>query len=214
MQRIRKGIYSSLVESDPSAFARHEIDELELLINRRDDHLRLSINHIQKARRKQVVIILDNADQRYYETQHKVFLIAQELAQGWPVTVFVALRPETYYRSARSGALSAYHPKAFTISPPRSDIVIEKRLRFAMRVTSGDFPILERFDHTALIYTSLHALMEIFLQSISASNKIVECIDNTSGGNMRVALDMVKNFFGSSHVDTQKMITLFQDTGS
>jgi hypothetical protein len=53
----------------------------------------------------------------------------------------VALRPETFYRSLKIGALSGYHPKAFTISPPRIDRVIEKRLRFALRLTSGEIPI-------------------------------------------------------------------------
>src|SRR5436190_24356695 len=46
------------------------------------------------------------------------------------------------------------------------------------------------------------------------SAEISECIVNVDGGNVRVALDLVRGFFGSGHVDTEKIINIYEDTGS
>jgi hypothetical protein len=56
--------------------------------------------------------------------------------------------------------------------------------------------------------------MRVFAVSIRHNSALVEFIDNISGGNMRVALDMVRNFFGSGHVDTRKILEIFENTGS
>lgn len=214
LQRFRSGLYGPLATIDPSEYQRLEIAELQIRISHGDQHLRLSLEHLQRARRKQIVLVLDNADQRNYETQQQVFLFAQETAEHWPVTVFVSLRPETFYRSTRAGALSGYHPKAFTISPPRTDILLSKRLDFAIRVTEGEIPLPRFQERTTIVSGSLSSLMQIMKETISKSRDIVEFIDNTSGGNMRVALDMVKGFFGSGHIDTEKMLTIRRNWGS
>ena len=51
--------------------------------------------------------------------------MSEGLAQNWPMTVFVSLRPDTFYRSRAEGTLAAYQPRAFTISPPRVNVVQE-----------------------------------------------------------------------------------------
>ena len=38
-------------------------------------------------------------------------------------------------------------------------------------------------------------------------------IDNISGGNVRLALDLVKGFFGSGHVDTEKIVRAYNEQG-
>jgi len=45
------------------------------------------------------------------------------MADQWDGMIYVTLRPDTYHSSARRGALTGYHPKAFTIAPPRVDRV-------------------------------------------------------------------------------------------
>jgi hypothetical protein len=141
LQRFSRGLYAPLREENPGLYREKEIEFLERKLNNSEQHLKHSLEHISKARTKQIVMFLDNADQREEDTQQAAFLIAQEVAEHWPATVFVTLRPETFHRSARLGALSGYLPKVFTISPPRLDRVIEKRLEFALKLTRGDLPI-------------------------------------------------------------------------
>ena len=37
----------------------------------------------------------------------------------------------------------------------------------------------------------------------------VTCIDNMSAGNVRLALDLVRQFFGSGHINTQKILDIY-----
>jgi len=51
------------------------------------------------------------------------------------------------------------------------------------------------------------------LQTTRERRDIPELIDNISGGNVRLALDLVQMFFGSGHVDTEKIVAIFKESG-
>ena len=212
LQRFRAGIYGALQEQHPEKYKFREIEYLETLISERDDHLKHSLVHLCKARKEQVVIFLDNADQRTEKTQEAAFLIAQELAAHWPVTVFVALRPETFHRSQRMGALSGYHSRAFTIEPPRVDLVVRRRLVFARRFTTGKYS-LEGYPNVSIQAKSLDMLIAAFIRSMDENDDLIKAIDNMSAGNVRIGLDWVRQFFGSGHIDTEKIIGILKDSG-
>lgn len=208
LHRFRKGIYKDYIETNPALFREKEISFLEEKLKNREQHLRESFVHITKARKKQVVIFLDNADQRNDDIQQQAFLVAQEMAEHWPGTVFVALRPETFHKSLKLGTLSGYHPKAFTISPPRVDRVILRRLDFALKFTSGKIPIPALSSSISVNLSKLNAIIRSFLNSLernNGNNQLTEFIDNLCAGNIRLALDLVRDFFGSGHVDTEKI---------
>jgi hypothetical protein len=212
IERFRQGIHGDLRESNPSLFREKEVAFLEEKTKHREQHLRLSLQHLEKGRKKQIVVFLDNADQRSDATQQEAFLISQEFSTNWPVAVFVTLRPETFHRSLRSGALSGYHPKAFTISPPRIDLVIEKRLAFALNVASGVVP-LEGHEGVKTRFPNLAAVIQVFRDSLKKRQELHESIDHIAGGNVRLALDLVKDFMGSGHVDTRKIVEIQEKEG-
>lgn len=212
--RFRTGLYADVRESNPSLYRQKEIEHLDALVSRADEHLGRSLEHIVKGRKKQVIVFLDNTDQRSEEVQQEAFLIAQEIAENWPATVFVALRPATFHKSQRTGTLSGYHPKAFTISPPRIDLVLEKRLTFALKLARGKVPISTLGEHIAVNLSKLETVLEVFLRSLSRNRALLEAIDNIASGNVRRALDFVKEFFGSGHVDTGKILEIETAGGS
>lgn len=212
IERFRHGIHGDLKESNPSLFREKEVSFLEAKTQQREVHLRLSLQHLERGRKQQIVLFLDNADQRSDATQQEAFLIAQEFATSWPIAVFATLRPETFHRSLRTGALSGYHPKAFTISPPRIDLVIEKRLAFALEIASGAVP-LESHQMKAR-FPNLIAIINVFMKSLKKQRDLHELIDHVAGGNVRLALDLVKDFLGSGHVDTQKIVAIYEETGN
>lgn len=199
---FRNGIYGDLRESNPDAYRMKEVEFLAEKLNRRDEHVKRSLEHLSAGRKKQIVVFLDNADQRQ-DIEEQVFLVSHELASSWPVTVFISIRPETFHRSRSSGVLSGYHPKAFTIAPPRIERVIEKRLQFAQKLTSGEIPIPALGNSLEL--PRLGNILHAFERSLVRNPALVECIDNMASGNVRLALDYVKAFFGSGHVDTKKI---------
>ncbi len=210
MLRFKKGIYEELAKTDPSAFKGKEVAFLEKKIQGRDQHIRKSIESIRADRGMEVLFVLDNVDQRTDErVQEQAFLIAQEIAGNWEAMVFVALRPETFHRSLRRGSISGYHPKAFSIAPPRIDRVLQKRLEFANLVTTGKIPITH-LTSASIKLEALNVIITSFLQSMQRSNELVDFLDNITGGNVRLALDLVRDFFGSGHVDTHKIIEIYK----
>lgn len=213
LKRFEKSIHGELRDTDRASYRKAEMDFLLTKVNDKSEHLRQSLNHLARGRRKQIVIFLDNSDQRGEEIQQQAFLIAQEIAQHWNSTVFVSLRPETFNRSVHLGALSGYHPKAFSIAPPRVDRVIERRLKFALKLTSGEIALQTYGSHARLNLTKLDGIIRSFLNSLDSRPELQEFIENIAGGNVRLALEFVEQFFGSGHVDTQKILEKIEKTG-
>ena len=213
IERFQHSIYADLKDSDPAQFMQKEISFLEEKVRNKEQHICQSLGHIIKGRLKRVVIFLDNSDQRDESTQQEVFLIAQEIAEHWPSTVFVTLRPETFHRSQKLGALSGYHPRAFTIAPPRIDRVLKKRMEFALRITSGEIPLRTEYGEIQISFSKLDSIIRVFNSSLDRNDSLVEFLDNISAGNVRLALELVREFFSSGHVNTKKIIEIYENTG-
>ena len=213
LHRFSTGVNKLLKETKPNAFKEKEIGFLETLMSNREEYLRMTLETLSTKLKRQVVIFLDNSDQRSEEDQQATFLIAQEMADRWQSVIYLTLRPETYHASMQRGALTGYHPKAFTIAPPRVDRVIRKRLYFGLRVTSGQVDEVDVSKITGFDLVSLAALMKTFLHSMKAKDELLRCVENLSSGNMRLALELVRSFFGSGHVDTQKILYKVQYEG-
>lgn len=201
-----------LYNINPQEAEVREIDYLASLVDNEVSHLKKSLEHICKNQKKQIIIFIDNCDQRNDQDQETAFLVAQEFASDWPALVFVCLRPETFHRTKKStGALSGYHTKAFTISPPRIDDVVLKRLSFAQKITSGEIRLSKLEGNTS--FSKLHALLESFKHSLVVNPALYQFLDNISNGNVRKAIELIKRFFGSGHVDTEKILEITEKQG-
>jgi hypothetical protein len=214
IQRFAKGIYGDLAETNPALFKEKEIENLNKLLQNEEAHLKACIKHIVNGQKKKVVIFLDNVDQREFEFQEQVFLISQAFAQDWPVTSFVALRPDTFSHSRVSGSLSAYQPRVFTIDPPRVDKVIQKRLKYALDVLkeTGNLPNFPKGVN--LSSKRLESYIEMLSSAFEKSEEVIKFVDNMSNGNLRKALDFIVSFVGSAHVDTEKIFRVIEDQGN
>jgi GTPase SAR1 family protein len=206
-------ILGRLKAVDPVAYERERLMFLQRLVDSRAEHLRNSLIRLRSTRRRQIVVFLDNIDQRSDDDQVQVFLISNELAQNWPATVFVTLRPETFYASSRRGALSGYQPRVFTISPPRADTMLQRRVDFALHQLKdsgrlGSFPVGVTVDSQSLI-----DFLEVLAENFRTNERLLELIDNIAGGNMRLALRFVVDFLGSGHVNTAKILQIYREDG-
>lgn len=213
LERFKEGIYGGLRTTDVAAYAAKEVELLEGKLSQPSAHLRASLEHISKGRQRQVVVFLDNVDQRDFAFQERVFLIAQGLAAEWPVAVFVALRPDTFYRSRTVGSLTAYQPRVFSIAPPRIDIVVRKRLEFGISKVK-EASQLDLFGPGLGVSSDRLALyLKSLIYSFKRNADLNELVDNLSGGNVRKALDFVSTFIGSGHVNTRKILEIMEQSG-
>lgn len=211
MARFDKSVVGQLKESAPTEYTIKRVEHLKSLTANRPEHLRRSVSRIASSRRRQVVIFLDNIDQRGHEDQNQVFLTANEIAGAWDATVFVTLRPETYFESRRYGAVSGYHPRVFSIAPPRSDVMLRKRVQFALDILNSGTDA-RTSSGVGIGSENLELFLRVLDDNLSRNRLLVTLLDNLAGGNMRRALEFVTQFIGSGHVDTSKIIEIERRT--
>lgn len=197
---------------DDNAYLKARVQFLNDLMSRRDNHLHATLGHLNKGRKKRIILVIDNADQRNFQTQQDAFLIAQELAATRNLIVFIALRPSTFYQSKMSGSLSGYQNRLLTISPPPADQVIEKRLSFAIKIATGDlFP--GAFDSLRVSFKDAVVFFKATLRSIKSNDDIKQFLSNITGGNTRSVIELVTGFCGSPNVDSEKIVEIERTDG-
>jgi GTPase SAR1 family protein len=203
----------SLKGVDEKAYLQKRIAFLSEKVSQRDRHLQASLGHLVHGRKKHIILVLDNADQRTFDVQQETFLIAQELAASRNLLVFVALRPSTFYLSKTTGALSAYQNKILTIAPPPADEVIQKRLIFAARVAEGKVAPAALSGirlHLGSVVSFIHAT----LRSLRDNEAIRQFLSNITGGNTRGVIELITGFFGSPNVDSRKIVQIEENSHS
>ena len=177
-----KTVKGALKGIDEIAYKRERIAFLAEKINRRDSHLHASLGHLAHGRSKQIILIIDNADQRTFAVQQEAFLIAQELAATRNLLVFVALRPSTFYQSKITGALAGYQPRVLTIAPPPADEVLRQRITFAVRVAEGKIAPTA-LSGIRLRVTSIISFLNATLRAIRDNDSIKVFLAKITGGN-------------------------------
>lgn len=211
MSEFDDSVEGQLKAVDQLSYLKARINHLADLTKDRASHVHRALNYIAKGLGRQVMIVLDNADQRTFETQQEAFLVAQELAASRTMLIFVALRPSTFYASKLSGALSGYKNEVLSISPPPAHQVIRKRIVFALRVAAG------RTAHAALDGVTLNlSNIELFLvamlRSIRQNPEIRTFLGNITGGNTRLVLELVTSFCGSPNVESERIVRIQEET--
>jgi GTPase SAR1 family protein len=207
--RFRQGVYGDLFEVDRT---QYEAELRKLLASKIDDqgrHLTESIRHLVNGESRQVILIIDNADQRNVKIQQDAFIIAQSFSSETDSIVFIAIRPQTFYRSRRSGSMSAYQQKVFAISPPRIDSVLDKRLGFALKISEGTLPF-EGLSSFSMHTPTLSTYIKTLLYSVRKNKELTELLSNITGGNIRAVIELVRSFIGSPNVDSDKIIRLVE----
>lgn len=202
LNRFRRGIYAPLAEADPAAFQLREIDELARLVADRGRHLERAVKHLAASNRRKAVVVLDNIDQRPLDFQDQIFVIAQAMSSVFAATIFVSLRPSTFFESKFRGSLAAYQPRAFHVLPARVSSVVERRLSFARKQLIGPA------EPTQLSVTAadLAAYLDALENGFTTNQTLMEALENMSGGNTRIALEYLASFIGSGYVDTSRIL--------
>jgi hypothetical protein len=101
----------------------------------------------------------------------------------------------------------------FTISPPRIDLVISKRLEYALRQLEDESFSLGP-EGITLNSDLLRDYIQILLSSLQGSFDLSEFMDNMSNGNVREALSLLMSFVGNANVPSERYVKIFRDRGS
>jgi hypothetical protein len=206
INQFQKSVYGSLQTTDPSEYGRQELAMLAGHLSDSLEHLRRSLEHLRGTRGRTFVLVLDNIDHHELEFQERIFVIGQSFSETWPLAVFMSLRPDTFYKSRKTGSLTAYQPRVFTVEPPRVDQVISKRLAFAKKQLESTGR-LESFPRDLTINSeSLLVYLDVLIEAFRSNEPLKELVDNLSSGNVRQALDFISTFVGSGYVSTARIL--------
>jgi len=212
ISRHRNSVHKSLYENDKEKYEETLRGFLINQISDKANYYRKAIHHIVTGRKRQVVIMIDNSDQRDMKTQQEAFILSQNLAQEWDCVVFIAVRPQTYHQSRQAGAFTAYAQKVFLISPPRADVVIERRLAFALDMAEGRIPV-ERIAGLKLELESLSLFLKALLFSLANNRHLNELLSNITGGNIRQVVELIIKFIGCPNVNARKIVNIMKESG-
>lgn len=199
------GIMRELASVNNDRFLEKRLELISDLVDRRENHLRLTLAYVARRRACQIVIVIDNADQRSAAVQTESFVIAQELCATWNAIVFIALWPQTFHRSKQSGVISAYPSKVFVIPPPKLEEAIDRRLGFAQKICEGRIPV-QSLAGVSLHLESLTILIKVLRESLSRDRELMEFLVNVSGGNVRRAVELISRFFGNPNIQTERIV--------
>jgi hypothetical protein len=94
------------------------------------------------------------------------------------------------------------------------DRVLCSRLQFCIKIAVGEIPIGSLAPGIQIKLHGLEQIMRSFLETLKRPDGLIEFIDNIAGGNIRLALNLVRQFFGSGHVDTQKIVKKYDESGT
>lgn len=205
IQRFKKGIYGRLERENHQLYTEKLLEFLAEKTRNKASHLKESVRHVALGRKKNVVITIDNADQRNAEIQNEAFIIAQSFAKEWRAAVFVALWPQTFFKSKQSGALAAYTHRVFTIAPPRVDEMLSKRLRFALNMAEGRVPV-QHLKDVGLRLENIALVLQALLNTLQKSSELNEFLGNITGGNVRRVIDIISNFIGNPNIDAAEIV--------
>ena len=204
LRRFSRSPAGRLKGRDDAAYERARVAFLDRLLEDVGSHVKTALRYIQKGLGRQVVLVLDNIDHHVRPLQEEVFRVAVHASEVWGVSVFVAMRPATFYRSRKEGTISAYQPRAFSIDPPLISQVISKRFTYVESLMAdGKDPTLLQICNDI---PSLQRYLDIVSTSLRTNPELYESLENLCGCNVRHAIELVQYFLGSGHVDTADVL--------
>lgn len=180
----------------------------ELLMKFQDyspQHLLAIVSYLHNKRKNQVILILDNMDQKAPGLQDKLYQVGNEFVYGCNLVVVLSLREATYRRMTNSPNFNAFASREFHVKAQAIDMILEKRFAFLRNRLSTEKVTVETPTGTidVLDFHRFIALIRRSLLSEQADPRILECITAISNGNIREQLEMIYSFLisGQTKID-------------
>lgn len=219
LRRWRTSPEGSLSEQGTLEYDEREARFLTRRMENKHDYYSAAARHLKKSLHKSVVLYFDNLDRRSNESfQETAYLKASSIARDWETIVLICLRPGTYYRSRNRGVLDSVAPTVINVSPPRTKILLRKRCKFAQMLAAADPEASPRRaaaagKSIAVVSQSAASFFGCCAESFYRNAKLRDVFEQLTNGNVRELLASVRQFMTARHLDTDKIVRAFDDSG-
>jgi hypothetical protein len=164
-----------------------------------------------------VSIVLDNADQHEYRQpkyQEDVIAVAKYLTESLKIITIVSLREENFFKSTRSGVLTAFPLPPLHISAPKFEDLIRARIDYALMLLQKTDEELSEIIGRDVRLGDKKELLRVFFEIVRNSlrstrfkgREILMFIDDASGRDMRQALSFFRTFMVSGNTNVNEML--------
>lgn len=168
-------------------------------------------------------LVVDNVDQHIVEspTYHEsVFLEANSLTKEFQTITIMTLREESFYSSSTAGVFNAYYIEQYRIMPPDFRKIVLNRLNYILTILDLPNEELQQLLEVNLNFEPQILTIKGFLNSIKftlthrANKSVSKFISQTSGGNMRRALELFASFLVSGNTKVREIVEAKNKDGS
>ncbi len=165
------------------------------------------LSYYWKKKQKGLIVVLDNTDQFKPDIQDYCFTLAQNIATKLDCLVVISMREERFHYSKLHGTLDAFQNSGFHLSSPPPETVFVKRIIYIQRLLSELVrikkisPDMQEADIN-IIKRLLQMLLTEFSNKRSHLNQFLRA---TAHGNMRLALDLLRQFLLSGYINVSEM---------
>lgn len=161
--------------------------------------------------RHPVFLVIDNVDQfEREEFQRDIFIEAQAGAKRMGLNVIMSLRDATYLRHRNSPSFDAFQVDSLYIDAPQTLAVLSRRFTYAKKFLEGKSAEIRTESGVTFRVTNLAE----FLSSVSASllsEKNGYLIEILAGGDLRRALNLVREFLSSGHTSSDRVLWAYAE---
>jgi hypothetical protein len=208
LDRFTNGVFGALRGENPTLYMEKRIEFLEEKIRVRDQHISRAVTHLISMSKRQVIVVLDNSDQRAIDVQIEVFAIAHELSKHWDVIAFAAIRPKTYLQIRKDATIGMDAQHVFTIAPPQLEEAIKLRLHFAVDISEGRYEVA-RLQGISFDLVNFSAMARGIINAIERKDvKLRRLFANFFNGNVADAVYAVWKFFGNPNTNSRRIINI------
>jgi hypothetical protein len=199
------------LKGDQSALA-HRISEVVLRdYEEKVPYCRRILTYV--ARTQSAFLVIDNVDQiEDTHIQEAIFLDALAIAMESGLNLVLAMRDATYVKNRSSAIFDAFTFDAIYIDPPHIQSVLSKRFTIAEHLLRGkSFEVVSDGGARVTISDASHVV-----QMLSASvlgTEVGQLIEVSATGDVRLALQMTKQFLQFGYSTSYRAYQAFQRTG-
>lgn len=159
-------------------------------------------------------LVIDNVDQiEETSTQESIFLEAVAIARESGLNLVLAMRDATYVKNRSSAVFDAFTFDAIYIDPPHIQSVLSKRFLIAEHLLKGkSFDLIT--DGGARVTVSDASRVVAMLSASVLGTEVGNLIEVSATGDVRLALQMTKQFLQFGYSTSYRAYQAFERTGT
>lgn len=159
-------------------------------------------------------LVIDNVDQIEESViQESIFLEAVAVARESGMNLVLAMRDATYVKNRSSAVFDAFTFDAIYIDPPHVQSVLSKRFAIASHLLRGKSFDLTTDGGARVTVTDASRVVEMLSASVLGT-EVGNLIEFSATGDVRLALQMTKQFLQFGYSTSYKAFQAFEQTGS